>query len=154
MVAIIAYIIATTQHQKQKLAVEFWWSLLLANYPDVRWTFLFVHRPVWQASESDEKFMQIEAALQARPYTVFAGHAHTYEYQKRHGMGYIRLSTTGGVWVLDPPGNYDHIAWITMTDEGPVVANITLDGIFDKTGERKPVRSPGRKCAMNCHTIY
>jgi hypothetical protein len=113
---------------------------VIANYPDVRWTFLFVHRPVWQASEPDEKFMQIEAALEGRPYTVFAGHAHTYEHQQHHGMDYIRLSTTGGAWVLDPPGNYDHIAWITMTDEGPVVANITLDGIFDKTGERKPVR--------------
>jgi len=113
---------------------------VIAAYPDVKWTFVFVHRPVWQANPRDEKFMEIENALKARPYTVFAGHAHTYEYQERKGMDYIRLSTTGGAWVLDPPGNFDHIAWVTMTDEGPVVANIALDGIFDKTGERKPLR--------------
>lgn len=113
---------------------------VIATYTDVKWTFVMVHRPVWQASPRDKKFAEIEAALVGRPYTVFAGHAHTYEYQERNGMDYIRLSTTGGAWVLDPPGNFDHIAWVTMTDEGPVIANVTLDGIFDKTGERVPVR--------------
>ena len=113
---------------------------VIANHPDVRWTFLFVHRPVWQASPQSEMFKEIEAALADRRYTVFSGHAHTYEHQLRQGMDYIRLSTTGGTWMLDPPGNFDHVAWVTMTDKGPVVANITLDGIFDKTGERKPVR--------------
>ncbi len=113
---------------------------VIASHPDVKWTFVVVHRPVWQASPVDKKFLEIEAALSGRPYTVFAGHAHTYEYQERKGMDYIRLSTTGGAWVLDPPGNFDHIAWVTMTDEGPIVANVTLDGIFDKTGERIPVR--------------
>jgi predicted MPP superfamily phosphohydrolase len=113
---------------------------VIATHPDVKWTFLFVHRPVWQANPRSEKFMEIEAALEGRRYTVFVGHAHTYEHQLRQGMDYIRLSTTGGTWMLDPPGNFDHVAWVTMTDEGPVIANITLDGIFDKTGERKPVR--------------
>ena len=113
---------------------------VISTSADVKWTFVFVHRPVWQADPRDKKFMEIEAALEGRHHTVFAGHAHTYDYQERNGMDYIRLSTTGGAWVLDPPGNFDHIAWVTMTDKGPVVANITLDGIFDKTGERKPVR--------------
>jgi predicted phosphodiesterase len=113
---------------------------VIATYTDVRWTFIIVHRPVWQADPQDKTFMEIESALAGRPYTVFAGHAHTYEYQERKGMDYIRLSTTGGAWVLDPPGNFDHIAWVTMTDKGPIVANVTLDGIFDKTGERIPVR--------------
>jgi predicted phosphodiesterase len=113
---------------------------VIADNPDVKWTFVIVHRPVWQASPRDKRFADIEAALKGRPYTVFAGHAHTYEYQERNGMDYIRLSTTGGAWVLDPPGNFDHVAWVTMTDKGPIVANVTLDGIFDKTGERNPVR--------------
>ncbi len=113
---------------------------VIATHSDVKWTFVVVHRPVWQANPVDKKFIEIEAALSGRPYTVFAGHAHTYEYQQREGMDYIRLSTTGGAWVLDPPGNFDHITWVTMTDEGPVLANITLDGIFEKTGERVPVR--------------
>ncbi len=113
---------------------------VIASYPDVRWTFLFVHRPVWQAVPQSEKFMEIEAALKGRSYTVFSGHSHTYHHQRRHGMDYFRLSTTGGTWMLDPPGNFDHVAWVTMLEDGPVVANITLDGIMDKTGERKPVR--------------
>ena len=113
---------------------------VIATYTDVKWTFIIVHRPVWQANPQDKTFMEIESALAGRPYTVFAGHAHTYEYQERNGMDYIRLSTTGGAWVLDPPGNFDHVAWVTMTDKGPIVANVTLDGIFDKTGERIPVR--------------
>ena len=112
---------------------------VIDTYTDVKWTFVIVHRPVWQAPR-ENRFMEIEAALAGRPYTVFAGHAHTYDYQERKGMDYIRLSTTGGAWVLDPPGNFDHITWVTMTDEGPVVANITLDGIFEKTGAREPVR--------------
>ena len=113
---------------------------VIATYTNVKWTFVIVHRPVWQANPQDKTFMEIESALAGRPYTVFAGHAHTYEYQERNEMVYIRLSTTGGAWVLDPPGNFDHIAWVTMTDKGPIVANVTLDGIFDKTGERIPVR--------------
>jgi hypothetical protein len=113
---------------------------VIATHTDVKWTFVIVHRPVWQANPKDKTFMKIESALAGRPYTVFAGHAHTYEYQEHNGMDYIRLSTTGGAWVLDPPGNFDHFAWVTMTDKGPVVANVTLDGIFDKTGERIPVR--------------
>lgn len=112
---------------------------VIASYPDVKWTFVIVHRPVWQAPKAN-KFLEIETALSGRPYTVFAGHAHTYDYQEHKGMDYIRLSTTGGAWVIDPPGNFDHIAWVTMTNQGPVIANITLDGIFDKTGERIPVR--------------
>ncbi len=112
---------------------------VIATYPDVKWTFVIVHRPVWQAPR-DNRFSEIEAALSGRPYTVFAGHAHTYDHQERKGMDYIRLSTTGGAWVIDPPGNFDHFAWVTMTDQGPVIANILLDGIVDKTGERTPVR--------------
>lgn len=113
---------------------------VLEKYPDVKWTFLLAHRPVWQAARIDPRFLEIEAALQGRPYTVITGHAHNYDYNQRKGMDYIRLSTTGGVWVMDPPLNVDHIVWVTMTNEGPVFGNITLDGIFDKTGERKPVR--------------
>ena len=28
-------------------------------------------------------------------------------------------------------GEFDQIAWITMTDEGPSIANLLLDGIVD-----------------------
>jgi hypothetical protein len=28
----------------------------------------------------------------------------------------------------------DHVAWVTMTDKGPVISNVLLNGIFDKKG--------------------
>jgi predicted phosphodiesterase len=113
---------------------------VLTEHADVKWTFVFVHRPVWQAIEENQRFKEIEAALAGRAYTIFAGHSHTYDLDQRNGMDYLRLSTTGGTWVMEPPGNFDHIVWVTMTDEGPIIGNITLDGIFGKSGERKPVR--------------
>lgn len=29
-------------------------------------------------------------------------------------------------------GEFDHVTWVTMTDDGPVIANIEIDGISDK----------------------
>ncbi len=51
----------------------------------------------------------------------------------RNGKSYIRLATTGGVSTLDGPivGTFDHIVWVTMTDDGPVMANLLLEGILD-----------------------
>jgi hypothetical protein len=28
----------------------------------------------------------------------------------------------------------DRILWVTMTEDGPQIAKITLDGIYDRTG--------------------
>ena len=43
---------------------------VLADHPEVRWTMLFMHKPVWQ-DDGDPEFTAIEAALSDRPYTVF-----------------------------------------------------------------------------------
>jgi len=42
------------------------------------------------------------------------------------------LSTTGGGSPLRGPefGEFDHLAWVTMTTEGPRVANLLLEGIL------------------------
>ena len=63
---------------------------------------------------------------------MIAGHEHDYLYTQRHGKDYVTMGTTGGIWLEDGPGRMDHIAWVTMTDEGPVFANIRLDGLYDK----------------------
>lgn len=98
---------------------------------DVRWTLVLMHKPAWKYESA--AFERIEALLADRPYTVIAGHEHYYSYTKRNGRKY--LGTTGGVWLTAGPGAFDHITWITMTDEGPVIANIRLDGLLD---ERRP----------------
>jgi hypothetical protein len=46
---------------------------IVAHNPDVRWTMLFMHKPVWQR-EDEPDFAAIESALSGRPYTVFNGH--------------------------------------------------------------------------------
>lgn len=75
---------------------------VLAENADVRWTFLFMHKPVWKR-EDDGNFAAIEAALAGRPYTVFHGHEHICAHEQRHGRDYIRLATTGCVsWWLRP----------------------------------------------------
>ena len=100
---------------------------------DVRWTLLFLHKPLWVYDENDnEGFRALEDLLADRDYTVFAGHFHTYTKHERHDRRYIVLATTGGVSGLGGPdrGQFDHVTWVTMTDDGPVLANLMLDGIL------------------------
>lgn len=104
----------------------------LASNDDVRWTFVFMHKPAWQLDSKG--FAQIENQLSQRDYTVFAGHEHYYTYEARNGRDYLDLGTTGGVWLKDGPGRVDHVTWVTMADKGPVIANLELSGIFSKEG--------------------
>jgi protein-tyrosine phosphatase len=113
----------------------------LADHPDARWTMVFMHTPAWEQADPGN-FTKIEALLADRPYTVFAGHTHSYDYQRRHGHDYITLGTVGGAVTAGESGQgtADHLTWITMTDEGPVVSNLLLNGIFDKRGATAPLR--------------
>jgi predicted phosphodiesterase len=113
--------------------VEYFKKILAAN-PKVRWTFAFMHSPAW-AQPDPGNFAKIESLLADRPYTLFAGHTHTYNYNRRKGRDYITMGMTGGM----PPahastGNMDHVAWVTMTDKGPIISNLLLNGILDKRG--------------------
>ncbi|MEO2123608.1 MAG: metallophosphoesterase [bacterium] len=106
---------------------------VLDDYPDVRWTLLFMHKPVWQ-NEDEPDFAAIEAALSNRPYTLFNGHLHTYSHTIRNSRDYIMLGTTGGSQSSSSEMSFDHVTLVTMTADGPSIANIRLDGILDKTG--------------------
>ncbi len=101
---------------------------------DARWTLLFMHRPLWNYGDK-AGYEQIEAALGDRKYTLFSGHHHHYLYSKHNGRDHYVLATTGGGSDLRGVkfGEFEHITWVTMTDEGPQVAHIELDGIHDKT---------------------
>lgn len=106
----------------------------LAAHRDVRWTMIFMHKPAWAYDSA--AFAEIETLLSDRPYTVIAGHEHYYEHDVRNGRDYFTMATCGGVWLKDGPGRLDHTLWITMTDDGPVIANIRIDGISGKSGPR------------------
>ena len=107
-----------------------WLSTTLARQPDVRWTFLFLHRPMWIGNASE--WQRVEEVLGDRPRTVFAGHHHVYKVTTIDGFSYYSLATTGGVSSLSGPANgkFDHLVWVTMTDDGPRVANLMQDGIW------------------------
>ncbi len=98
---------------------------------EVKWTFILVHHPVWKYN-TNGRFEKIEEALENRKHTVIAGHEHHYQYIERKKSNYYVLGTTGGGSRLRGTrfGEFDHIVWMTMTDKGPVMANLRLDGIL------------------------
>lgn len=113
-----------------------WVRQTLKANNDVRWTFVFFHKPVWQEAMGDPVALgwaPIEEALQAndRPYTVFVGHEHNYAKFVRNGREYFMLATTGGGSKMRgiEYGEFDHFAWVTMKERRPIIANILLDGV-------------------------
>ena len=109
-----------------------WFKKVLAENQDVRWTFVFLHQPVW--NNPSDGFKEIDAALQDRDFTAFAGHTHYYDYDLINGHEYITVASAGATFVHDGPGNVDMLSWVTMTADGPEIANLALKGIFDRKG--------------------
>jgi len=107
---------------------------VIAQNPQVRWTFLLMHKPAWERPD-EERFSTIETALAGRPYTVFYGHVHSYLHEQRHGRDYIRLATTGGVQNAKAEMAIDHVTLVTVSEDGVDIANLRMSGIFDKTGK-------------------
>jgi hypothetical protein len=103
----------------------------LEEHPDVRWTLVFQHKPLWE-DDSQAEWKQIQAMLAGRNCTVFAGHKHRYLSHEEDGISFITMATTGGGSPLRgiAYGEFDQIAWVTMTENGPRIANILLDGIL------------------------
>jgi len=110
---------------------------VIANNADVRWTFVMMHAPAWLAASGLPKdprnFAKIEDLLDERPYTVFAAHTHMYNYTERNHRDYITTAMTGAMNV-PRLGAIDHVVWVTMTRDGPKIANVLLNGVLDKQG--------------------
>lgn len=105
-----------------------WVDQTLASYPDVRWTILLMHKPAWEYD--NPAFARIEALLRDRPHTVIAGHEHYFNYSRRGEADYVTMGTTGGIWLSEGGGSFDHVAWVTMTEQGPVITNLALCGLL------------------------
>jgi hypothetical protein len=104
----------------------------LAKNSNVRWTFLFLHEPSWE--NPSDSFKAIQEMLKGRKHTFFAGHLHYYDYDFIDGHEYITMGPAGASFHHEGPGNVDHVTWVTMTDDGPQIANIALKGVFDRKG--------------------
>jgi predicted phosphodiesterase len=109
-----------------------YFTRVIEENPDVRWIFLFMHKAPWEREE--ENFAAIESALTDRPYTVFHGHVHAYQYLERHGRDYIQLATTGGVQLEGRGRAVDQVVLVTVDDAGVSIANLLMAGILDKSG--------------------
>jgi predicted phosphodiesterase len=111
---------------------------VLKKHPNVRWTLAFMHKPLWEMKPA--VWAKFETLLGDRNFTAFAGHKHQYAFKEKSGRKYIRLATTGGLSEVKGAavtrndairlGKFDHIMWVTMREEGPRIANLTLDGIW------------------------
>jgi hypothetical protein len=104
----------------------------IAENPEVRWTFLFMHKPVWKREEPGN-LSRIEKALEGKNFTVINGHLHEYSYTERNGHDYIMMGTTSGGQNAEKKNAFDHITLVSMSKDGPSWANLRLEGILDKT---------------------
>jgi hypothetical protein len=110
-----------------------WAKKTLADNASVRWTIVALHKPIWKANNPKKRgWTAIEKALVNRPYTVFCGHVHRYQKFVRQGQNYYQLATTGGGSKMRgiAYGEFDHVVWVTMKKNGPVLANILLDSVL------------------------
>ena len=123
------------------------WALAeLKKNKEVRWTLVFMHQPLWLMEEgilirdkgkkilrkTESGWPKVEKALKGRKHTVFAGHVHHYSKYLRNGTSFYTLGTTGGGSKLrgEAFGEFDHATWVTMTEAGPIMANLAIDGIM------------------------
>lgn len=110
-----------------------WAEQVLRDIPasQVKWTMVFQHKPLW--NDQHPQWMRVKQMLADRQrVTVLAGHIHEYMSTLVDGIEHVALATTGGGSPLrgKDAGEIDHITWVTMKDDGPVVANLQLDGIL------------------------
>src|SRR5262249_53940603 len=119
---------------------------VLEDNRGVRWTIVMVHRPLWTAPDLAKNGWQaVERTLAGRPYTVFAGHIHRFRKYVRQGRNYYQLATTGGSSRMRGLryGEFDQIAWVTMKKDGPLIANVLLDGVYDADMAKPPSDEEG-----------
>jgi len=136
-----------------------WAKDVLARHRDVRWTCVFMHQPLWENEQREARrryprrfpveptpirFSEFTKTLHGRRCTVFMGHHHRYQKCVRDGIEYFVLGSTGGFTDRDDLGTsagwMDHVTWVTMTSNGPLLANVMLDGIYDEEFYSETIR--------------
>ena len=139
----VLFLVVNTEAPYSRLSDEqlAYFRKVLQDNPDPRWTMVFMHNPLWHPSakvtEAERaratRWDKFEELLGDRPYTVVAGHLHNYIAGKRNDRDHLILATTGGYGPLRGArmyGEFDHVVWVTMSDDGPILTNIALDGIL------------------------
>lgn len=117
----------------------------------VRWTVVLLHRPLWiEPNAESNGWLEVEKSLLGRKYSVYCGHIHRYVKYIRNGMNYYQFATTGGSSKVRgvPYGEFDHIVWMTMKKEGPVMANLMMNGIYSED-MRIPITEEAGRLEVN-----
>lgn len=163
-IGMLAWKTSEKQARQREEQIAYLETVLKEN-EDVRWTFLFMHKPYWRENwvqpPRDEEgefvldeypvegpwprkqpnipdWQRIAPLLADRNYTFFAGHNHSYEYEDasdgKHTHDHIAMATMGGASSLRglTYGEFDHFMWVTMTEDGPVFANLMMEGVQPK----------------------
>ncbi len=105
---------------------------VLNKHLDVKWTFVFLHKPLWDLK--NKGWMEFEEMMAGRKHTVFGGHKHKYKKLEKNNSSYILLSTSGGSNGMRgiSYGEFDHVTQVVLQEDGPVIANLMINGIFDE----------------------
>ena len=115
-----------------------WAARQFEENADVRWRFIFMHKPLDFMSD---RWLKFERRIAKYDYTVFFGDWHNHVKAVRNGKNYYMIGTTGGgidgnVYNDLRGGYMDSVTWVTMTKTGPVVANLALSGIYNDEIQR------------------
>ncbi|WP_040949519.1 metallophosphoesterase family protein [Gorillibacterium massiliense] len=102
---------------------------VLAENPDVEWTFVFLHQPAWK--KNDPLFARLESLLQGvrGGFTVVSGHVHYLELTEKRGSQYIQLGKTGGLNSFTGKGDIHHILSVQMRGGVPTIEVIPLESV-------------------------
>ncbi len=106
---------------------------VLQKYPDVKWTFVLMHKPLWMREDA-KGLGELEKLLTDRPYTVINGHFHALSHNIKNDRDYIILGTTGGSQNPANAMSFDHITLVRMSIP-PVITHLRMEGILNEKGE-------------------
>ncbi len=123
-----------------------WLQNVLAANPDVRWTYVFLHKPIWAAKDLEKNgWAAVEKMLAGRKHNAFCGHVHRYQTFQRNGTTYYQLATTGGGSKLRgiAYGEFDMYMWVTMKKDAPILAVAPLDGLLPADLKLPDTDEPG-----------
>lgn len=130
--------------EKKELGAEqlAWVKQTLSRHADARWTFFFMHAPMWNGQPGEKKELaEIEDTMGDRPFTMLAGHTHVYAHAingKRHYFTLGVAGGAGGLPLISYSRSQDHILWVTMTEEGPKFANVMTNFVLSEDLEGNP----------------
>ena len=125
-----------TERKTGSLSTEqrVYFEQVLKNNPQVKWTFVLMHKPLWKNEELEE-WGKLEEILANRNHTVINGHYHSFSHEKKGNNAYVMLGTTGGAQNAEDPNAFDHITWVKMKGGVPTMSHIRMDGILNEEGK-------------------